>query len=90
MTTAEDTTWGLLPAAEGWVEWWAWHPVRACGRWRWLQWVQRRRDFQCSSIGEVYRDYRAGRAHDWRDSTLTFPAHSHTHTCRMCGAQFGI
>jgi hypothetical protein len=78
--------WGTLPEAEGWVEWFAWRPVLACGQWRWLDYVQRRRN--PANVPPWL--YVAGRAHDYPDGELGAPAHFHTHTCRHCGARFSI
>ena len=90
-----DATWGTLPASEGWQEWFAWRPVRACGRWRWLERVQRRRNEErgitWSYLPEEWPwEYRAGRAHDYPDGTVTESMHFYTYSCRHCGARFSI
>ena len=88
-----DELWGLLP---GWEEWFAWRPVKACGRWRWLSYVQRRRVAEDTGIQHSYVqeewpwEYTAGRAHDYPDSTIGAPLHFHTLECKHCGARFGI
>jgi hypothetical protein len=91
----DPDVWGLLPASEGWQEWFAWHPVMACDRWRWLERVQRRRDpgdrFPFSYWKKTLPwEYRAGRAHDYPDSEENHPMHFYTYTCKHCGARFGI
>ena len=32
---------GTTPPRNPWQPWWAWHPVRVNGRWRWGTWVYR-------------------------------------------------
>jgi hypothetical protein len=76
---------GLLPAEQLWHEWFAWYPVRACGRIRWLDSVQRR---FIDATGSWH--YAAGRAHDHPDSNTPFPIYQVIHTCRYCGALFTI
>lgn len=92
----KDTIWGLLPESEGWNIWFAWYPIHACGRWRWLTRVQRRRihpikDDDWSYVdGDSFWEYRAGYAHDYSDGTLGTPEHFCVHQCAHCGAQFQI
>lgn len=63
----------------GWRRSFAWLPVRACGRWRWLVWVERH------ALGRV-----RAVTHDWPDSSLGHPWHMVEHTCRHCGARYTI
>ncbi len=81
----DENFWGLLPAKDGWREWFAWYPVKACGRYRWLERVQRR-----GYDGRAPWRYVAGRAHDYPDGEVNTPRHFYTYTCKHCGAKFGI
>ncbi len=88
---------GLLPAIEGWEEWWAWRPVFACGFWRWMGWVQRRRVEAWIDAAHREEDphawrweYAAGRLHRLHDSIAAASSSGHVHTCRNCRARFTI
>lgn len=80
-----DKNWGLLPEIQGWREWFAWRPVLACGRIRWLSWIQCRYLWH-----DDMWEYVAGRSHDYPDSYLAEPTHFYTHRCRHCSARFTI
>jgi hypothetical protein len=90
---------GLLPGSDGWVLWFAWRPVFACGRWRWFRFVQRRRDHP-AAYRQVFRKYdrmhprrwkyTAGMSHDYVDGTMDEPLHFYTYTCKHCSARFSI
>jgi hypothetical protein len=86
---------GLLSAAEEWRDWFAWRPVVACGQWRWLTYVQRRRKPGSQSPIHTYlsrewpwdnlpedwpSEYRTRRSHNYVDETETRHMHSHIYT----------
>ena len=91
-----DEIWGFLPAIEGWNPWFAWKPVKACERWRWLTTVQRRQQppkkppYGTHFTDDLPWEYRAGKAHDYPDSVFPEIKHFYTHTCRHCGAKYII
>lgn len=88
----------MVTMGNPWLPWFAWRPVRACGAWRWLRWVERRR--VCWIAGVVPPGYDASDrpweyrlladGHDYPEGELGEPAHFHTHRCKSCGQEFTI
>ena len=91
---SEKESYGLQPANKGWVEWFAWRPVKACGRWRWLVSIQRRRDYfsllAMSPLNPEFPwQYVAGRAHRRADARPGNNGQIHRfNICKNCQAKF--